>query len=197
MNLDDFDAQPGEDIMTASDLQAAQTDLMRRYRTARDLILTPEVAVALRDGWRLQEIADVLGVSYQTVLKHVKSADMQDLIDRESRRVMRHLASRKLGSEKYRDLALSLGVLIDKARLLRNEPTEIVQHEEGTAARLAELFFRRRQRPVGEDTGTSAIELTPDRDGSGVLGLPERSAETVSGPGGCDPASGDESSESG
>lgn len=180
MDLDDFDADEPQPPATREQIEADQTERIVRRRFVRDLILSPEVAVCLRDGWSQTEIAEVLGVDKNTVSKYVRSAEMQVLIDRESRRILRSLAHSDLDKVAYRDKALSLGVLIDKARILRNEPTEIVQHEEGTASRLAELFFRRRNRPTGESTGSPIIDVTPEPVGSGVLGLPEQSEQEVS-----------------
>lgn len=168
MSLEDFDAEPQEVSVapapTRAELEIAQTENMRRYRTAKELVVTPEVARALREGWTLQEIADALGVSYQTVLKHVKSAEMGDLADREARRVLRHLASRPLKEEKYRDLAVSLGVLIDKARIIHGEPTEIIRTEGGEASRLALMVFGQAGRAA---SGNQPIDVLPEPAAAG------------------------------
>lgn len=192
MNLDDFDADPVSLPATREQIELEQTERIVHYRRVRELILSPEVAQCLRDGWTQAEIAEALGVAISSVSKYVRSAEMQTLIDRESRRLMRSLVRTKLDGVNYRDRVLSLGVLIDKARLLRNEPTEIVQHEEGTAARLAELFFRRRQRADGEATGNAVIDVTPDRDRGRVLGVPEQSQPEIQEPHRSDSSSGDE-----
>jgi len=194
MNLEDFDEDPAPPA-TREQIESEQTERILNYRLVRDLIISPEVAAALREGWSFTEIAEVLRVDKNTVAKHCRSQEMQVLIDRESRRIMRHMAGRKLKDVNYRDLTVSLGVMIDKARLLRNEPTEIVQHEEGTASRLAELFFRRRARAAGENSGAPVVELAPDRDGSGVLGLPEQSQQALQEPCGSDSPGSDEPAE--
>ena len=197
MSLEDFDIESVPSAPAVTDrvaLEADQTERMTRYRRVRDLIVTPEVAHALRDGWSYTEIAEVLGVDKGTVAKHAKSAEMQTLIDRESRRIMNNLTRRKLDTVNYRDLTVSLGVLIDKARLLRNEPTEIVQHEAGTATRLAEIFFRRRQRQSGEGEEPGVIDVTPDRIGDGVLGDVQQPSETDESSLGTDSSGSDEPS---
>jgi hypothetical protein len=173
MNLDDFDSEPVE-VAVPPDraaLEIEQTDRMRRYRSVRELIVSPEVAQALRDGYTAQEIADVLQVSVQSVYKHMKSAEMGVLIDRESRRVLRHLTRRKLDSEKYRDLALALGVLIDKARLLRNEPTSIVRNEGESVDRLAVLLFGAPGSSGGRAESNPVIEIAPERGADSLPGL--------------------------
>ncbi len=186
LNLDDFDADPVEEVQpeivpaTREQIELEQTEKIGRYRRVRDLILSPEVAQCLRDGWTQTEIAEVLGVDKNTISRYVRSAEMQVLIDRESRRLLRSLARQKLDNVNYRDRVLSLGVLVDKARLLRDEPTEIIKHEEGTASRLAEIFFRRRARPTGEDAGGEVIDITPEPAGRAVLGVPEQPDQAVS-----------------
>jgi hypothetical protein len=97
----------------------------------RDLIVRPDVARAIAEGVPLQEIADQLGVSKQTIRKWMDRAPMQDLLEIESRRVVRHLSRRNLGKEKYLGLTAALGILIDKARGIRDgvseQPTVINQ----------------------------------------------------------------------
>lgn len=195
MNLENFDEEIPQPVATREQIETQQTIRMQRYKQERELILTPEVAIALKDGWSYQEIADALGVSKAAVRRNARSQEMQVIIERESRRILRHLSSRNLGDASYRDLTVSMGVLIDKARLLRDEPTEIIQHEEGTATRLAELFFRRRNRPSGEEGRSPVIDVTPNGNGNGVLGLPERTQQEIPEPVGTDDASGDEFSE--
>lgn len=194
MNLDDFDADPVVPA-TREQIELDQTERIHARRRVKDLILSPEVAQCLREGWTQAEIAEVLGVDKNTVSRYVRSSEMQVLIDRESRRIMRSLARSKIDEVNYRDRVVSLGVLIDKARLLRDEPTEIIKHEEGTASRLAELFFRRRQRPTGESPSPTVIDVTPEPVGRGVLGISQQSEPAVQGPcesdsPGCDEPSG-------
>jgi transcriptional regulator with XRE-family HTH domain len=166
MNLDDFDSEeiqlapaPEIHIQTKEDIEAEQTAKIRQYRRAKELIISPEVATALREGWTQEEIAEVLGVSLDSVNRHIHTAEMQVLIDREARRVLQHLTGRSLGDEKYRDLALAMGVLIDKARVLRNEPTEIVRTETDSISRLEILLFGRQARGSASDR---IIEITQE-----------------------------------
>ena len=165
MDLEDFDTDESTEVAAVPSraaLEIDQTDRMRRYRSTRELIVSPEVASALRDGYTAQEIADVLGVSVQSVYKHMKSAEMGVLIDRESRRVLRHLTRRKLDSEKYRDLTLALGVLIDKARLLRDEPTAIIRTEGESVDRLAVLLFPTQRSEGAGGASGPIIEITAE-----------------------------------
>lgn len=182
MSLEDFDAEP-ETAITApepsrAELEISQTENMRRYRTARELVVSPEVARALREGWTLQDIAEALGVSLQTVIKHVKSAAMGDLVDREARRVLRHLASRPLKTEKYRDLAVSLGVLIDKARIIHGEPTEIIRTEGGDASRLALMVFGHAGRA---GSGNPVVDILPEPASTGNGAIPSGAESTGQG----------------
>ena len=66
MNLEDFDEEEivivPQEIVAVSDterrqIEAVQTERIRRYRSARNLVVTPEVAEALREGWTTEEIA--------------------------------------------------------------------------------------------------------------------------------------------
>lgn len=191
MNLDDFDAPEGAvaTVPTRDEIEADQTERMRRYRSARDIIVSPEVARAIRDGWKATEIATVLGVAPQTVRQHMKSAEMADLIDRESRRVLRHLTRRKLDGEKYRDLSVALGVLIDKTRLLRNEPTEIVREERTSIDRLEILLFGG---SGGGGTGHPVIDVTAEPGTECLSGLPGAPESIGPGAGVGDPDGGDE-----
>lgn len=194
MNLDDFDEPEAVATQEASEpsleaIEVEQTERMRRYRSARDVIVTPEVARALRDGWKVREIADVLGVTPQTVARHMKSADMADLIDRESRRVLRHLTRKSLDKEKYRDLSVALGVLIDKTRLLRNEPTEIVREERTSVDRLEILLFGG---SGGSGAGYPVIDVTAEPGAERLSGLPEPPQQIGPAPGNRSADGGDE-----
>ena len=174
MDLEDFDAtEILEAVPSRAEREVEQTEKLRNWRNAREVIVSPEVARAIREGWTAQEIADCLGMSVATVKRHLKSTEMGDLIDREARRVMRHLAGRKLQDEKYRDLALALGVMVDKARLLRNEPTEIVRTDAESVDRLAVLLFANQQSPGTGTQGGSVIEISPESGAGGVQELPD------------------------
>jgi hypothetical protein len=86
----------------------------------RDLIVNPEVARALVRGTTPEEIAEVIGVSGQTVRKWMNRMEMADLLRIESKRVVSHLASRDLSKEKYLGLATALGGFIDKIEVLEH-----------------------------------------------------------------------------
>jgi hypothetical protein len=199
MDLDDFDEQPVslQPAPTRAEIELSQTESIRAHGALRDLIVSPEVAKALRSGWSVQEIADVLNVPASAVYKYLKSGEMHVMIDRESRRVLRHLASRPLKTEKYRDLVLSVGVLIDKARLLRDEPTDIVRHEEGALDRLAILLFPTQQPAEGGTPSGPIIEITPESGSDGISELHEVVGESGSAESGGSPSSGSESGSEG
>lgn len=176
MDLDDFDSEEEQAIAVPSGmskrdmLEADQTNKMVSYRSMKERIVSPEVARAIREGWTIREIAEALGVSQVTVSKHLKSADMSDLLDREARRVLRHMLKRDLSTEKYKDLAIAMGVINDKARIIRHEPTEIVEHRDTGIDRLAYLLF-------GETKGIGGcgpiVEITPETGTEGLPGLLE------------------------
>ena len=170
-DLDDFDVVPEEtnscvpavDISSA-EIEARQTDQMTRYMRARNVILSPEVARCISKGYTYQEIADALGVNKSTVAKYARSGEMKTIIEREARRVLKKMTRRDLKDEKYRDMTVSLGVLIDKVRLLNNEPTEITEQRSTSVDRLEVLLFGQN----GRDEGNRVINVSQE-PGAGRL----------------------------
>jgi Mn-dependent DtxR family transcriptional regulator len=96
---------------------------------ADQLVYSKQVARALMNGMSIAEVAERLGVSDSVVRKRVNSGPMSDLLEIEARRVIRHLGGRELDKEKYLGLSTALCGMIDKIRLLRDEPTGITEHQ--------------------------------------------------------------------
>lgn len=99
-----------------------------------------EITEGMLSGHSIRSVAKMLGVSDASVRRSIRTMRMQDLLVIESRRVMRHMMTRDLGKEKYLALATALGGMIEKTRLLREEPTEIVGGQ-AAVERLAVLLY--------------------------------------------------------
>jgi hypothetical protein len=89
---------------------------------AESLVVRPEVARAMANGMGDREICEFLGISRSQLRRYMDRSDFKILMEIECRRIMRHLSRRDLKSEKYLQLATSLGVLLDKMRVLNHEP---------------------------------------------------------------------------
>lgn len=116
---------------------------------AQQLIVRPEVAEALLKGESPEEIAEKLNVTPRQVRYYMKSMPMADLLEIESRRIVGHMSQRDLGKVKYLALATSLGGMIEKTRLLREQATSINAGAEAVD-RLAIVLYGR-QEPEGSD----------------------------------------------
>ena len=177
-DLLDFDKEEEIQIATVpnrSEVEEIQTKKLTEYRLWKEVILTPEVARCIRDGWTDEEIAGVLGCHPDTVRKHRQSRDVITLLEAEQRRLLNHLATRDLKEEKYRDLVVSLGVLNDKGRQIRNEP-EDGKHTDSTTEildRVADILWgpgRRRQ-------GHPVIDVSADAEPRALPGVHERNEQ--------------------
>jgi len=94
---------------------------------AKELVLQPDVAKLLVSGVPISVVARELGVSPQTVRRLMRTFEMSELIKIESKRLLRHLASRDLSKERYVGLVSALTQLIQTSRLLDDEPTAITK----------------------------------------------------------------------
>lgn len=119
---DEFDAALGEITVELP----AELNIRAETAVLDSMILQPEVASALAAGIPIKAIAAQMGVSEQNIRRRLKTAPMEKLLEIESRRLIRHMMGRKLSNEKYLGLMTALSYAIDKTRLLRNEPTEIM-----------------------------------------------------------------------
>lgn len=110
---------------TPAEVEVMQEDSVRLVpEVATDLIVNESVARAIANGTPLRVIADQLGVSVQAITRRMRTLPMKDLMAREAKRIIRHLATRDLGKEKYLGIATALGILVDKVQRIENEPTE-------------------------------------------------------------------------
>jgi transposase-like protein len=78
-------------------------------------------------GESVARIAKVLGVKKSEVARWVSELPMERLLEAESKRVMRHMGERGLSKEKYLALSTAVVQMVEKGRLLRNEPTGIIE----------------------------------------------------------------------
>ena len=99
---------------------------------AESLVVRPEIARAMANGMTDREVCEFLGISRVQLNRYMNKSDFKVLLEVECRRLIRHLSHRALKSEKYLQLATSLGLLVDKMRVLNHEP-ESVPREAVTA----------------------------------------------------------------
>jgi hypothetical protein len=150
------------------DLLAFEEGINSGRRTkwqTRDLIVNPEVARMLAIGMSRKAICEAIGVNPGTLARYINSLEMSELLEIETRRVVRHISRRDLSKEKYLALVTGVGVMIDKVRLLRNEPTTI-QGRQGAAGVVNSItiaLFGRGGVPEGEGVGPeAALDVTAD-----------------------------------
>jgi hypothetical protein len=91
-----------------------------RGRIDKDLVLNPEVARLFTLGYPARYIASVLGIPVTTLNNYRYSAPMKVLMEREVRRILRHLPSRKLNRVPYDKLITSAGIVISKLNEMEN-----------------------------------------------------------------------------
>ena len=99
---------------------------------AESLVVRPEIARAMANGMTDREVCAFLGLSRAQLNRYMNKSDFKVLLEVEVRRLIRHLSRRNLHGEKYLQLATSLGLLVDKMRVLNHEP-ESVPREAVTA----------------------------------------------------------------
>jgi len=93
-----------------------------RNQSRREVIVSPEVAKLFVQGVPIRKIAALLGVSYATLNNYRYSAEMKILIEREARRVLMHLPTRKLSEVPYDKLVASVATLVTKTQELDRGP---------------------------------------------------------------------------
>jgi hypothetical protein len=126
--------------ITLDELDKDETEALEKRIFARGEAISPSVAQALVAGVPPREVAEACGISEATLRKYMRTFPLSDLLEVESRRVVHHLSSRDLGKVKYLALATSLGVMIEKTRLLREQPTSIPAGAD-SVERLANLLY--------------------------------------------------------
>lgn len=115
-DLDVFESAINEEVLPAPG---------KSNTVAQNLIIRPEVARMLASGMSEQEVCIELGVTARQLRRCIKTLDFTALLEIENRRIIRHLSKRDLSKEKYLQIATAMGLMVDKMRLLRNEPTTI------------------------------------------------------------------------
>jgi len=159
-------------------VEVVEPEVMRSKispQIADQLVYSKQVARALMEGMSIAEVAERLGVSDSVVRNRVNSGPMADLLEIEARRVMRHLSGRELDKEKYLGLSTAVCGMIDKIRLLRDEPTEIREHTvtEGTIERIKAGLFGRSYSEGSKRISSDVEEIA----GEGIQSLPEGTDE--------------------
>jgi hypothetical protein len=96
-----------------------------RGLAAEAMVIRPEVIRLLTAGVPERELCESLGVSRMVLHRCMREADFAALMEIEIRRVLRHMSRRNLKDEKYLQLATSVAMMVDKMRLMRDEPTSI------------------------------------------------------------------------
>jgi hypothetical protein len=130
-----------------------------------------EVLEALFRGESFSRVARLANVQVSYVRRWMKKLPLERLMDMEAKRVMAHMAGRDLSPEKYLALSTALGNLIDKVRLLRDEPTEILERRDtGKFERIAAAIQRRTVELRRGQEGDRALYGPEPRDAKGLLG---------------------------
>ena len=135
---------------------------------AEALVIRPEVVRLLVAGVSEKEICASLNVSKQVLRRCMREADFSALLEIEIRRVMRHMMKRDLKAEKYLQLTTSVAMMIDKMRLLRDEPTSIQRGSTLTIIENLTVGLHGRGRAASERIST----ITQDYESIPVLNLP-------------------------
>lgn len=80
-----------------------------------------------------QDLVKFIRAKYQPIsqeLHKVKVGDLVELIEDRALRALSHMDEDKLAASSARDLAVTMGILLEKRQLLRGEPTMIIGMEE-------------------------------------------------------------------
>ena len=134
-----------------------------------------EVLEALFRGESFSYVAKLAGVDPGYVKRWMKKLPLERLMDMEAKRIMAHLSQRDLAPEKYLALATALGNLIDKVRLLRDEPTEILERRDtGKFDRLEAAIRRRALELRRSEESAEAIPGSVAGDEKSLLGAAGR-----------------------
>lgn len=135
---------------------------------AEALIIRPEIVRLLAAGVPEREICESLHVSKQVLRRCMREADFAVLMEVEIRRVMRHMSKRSLKTEKYLQLATSVAMMVDKMRLLRDEPTSIQRGDTLTIIQNLTVGLHGRGREASE----RILAVTQSTDSGPVFALP-------------------------
>lgn len=138
-------------------------------RTARDLGMSLHTLRAWASGRRHPEAAQ---------MSQAKKAPLADRLEELAGKLVDAVAL-KIDGANLSQLAVAMGIAIDKARLLRGEPTAI--NEEREDGRIAEFRKRYATALGGDATADPRTDHSPEP----VLAAPDadRAADTLPGPG--------------
>lgn len=129
-------------MITLEEIDAEEdgSEELERSLLSRGVPIPQAVAAALAAGVPPDEVAKACGITEATLRKYMRTFPLSDLLEVESRRIIHHLSGRDLGKVKYLALATSLGGMIEKTRLLREQPTAIPAGAD-SIERLANLLY--------------------------------------------------------
>jgi transposase-like protein len=114
-------------LMVRRNLRLTEGEEGRKKLTAGEMLVR---------GESVARIAKSLGVKKAEVARWISELPMERLLEAESKRVMRHMGERGLSKEKYLALSTAVVQMVEKGRLLRNEPTGIIERRgEGVVRR--------------------------------------------------------------
>jgi hypothetical protein len=136
----------------------------------KDMVVRPDVARLIIEGVPPADIAAQMGIKEGTLRKYLKRAPMQELLDIEATRIMRHLAKRDLSKEKYLSIATAAAMFIDKSRGIRDGVQDNATVINQTFIQNIDVaLFGPGGRKSGESESQRPTELGPDA----VRSLPE------------------------
>lgn len=114
-----------QDPDTVADLIIAAADPFETIsKVARETGLSNELANALVKKLR-EEHGDLVDK-----LQESRTRDLADILEEKAYIAANLLTPDKMRGSSARDISIVMGVLLDKAQLLRGRPTQIVSHEE-------------------------------------------------------------------
>jgi hypothetical protein len=132
-----------------------------RKELERTLLESERVAKAVAAGKDDREIGREIGVPAEAVKEARQSPRLAELMQAEAERLL-HLGTRDLSGEKYRDLAQSLGVIVDRYQLLSDRPTSIVSGDRLVERVSLILFGPGAVQVGGGDRTTPGINVARD-----------------------------------
>jgi len=146
---DDLDAiaELREDIVPEEEPRQIEEDTPKRRKSLkmqRMLLEQPQVAEMFREGVPINKIANLLGVSLNSVrMMYLKpTMKMRDLMAAEATRVAMHLSTRELTGESYSKLVFGLRQLNEQVEFMDGRPTSRIEvYGQGTLESLEIALF--------------------------------------------------------
>ena len=131
-------AKPTEEVLTGEQLADVLLEGSKPFasfiQAAKDLGLKPRVA---------QRLVQRLRAQYQPVLSELRKFqkdEFLELLEDRAHRALEYMDDYNLANANAKDLAIIVGILMEKRQLLRGEPTQILSIEE--RAGMGELIPR-------------------------------------------------------